>query len=80
MPDPAGKHSITHNWVRDLVKWGTWGWRFCRELKVHLDMLPALILRHLGSETGAGCTGLREMSIWGGRYLHLKQWEMYCLH
>lgn len=51
VPNPAGQQSITHKWIRNLVKWTNWGWRFCRELKVHLDMLPALTLVHLGSET-----------------------------
>lgn len=51
MPKPAGQQSLTHSWVRNPVKWADWGWRFCRELKVRLDMLPALILVHLGSET-----------------------------
>lgn len=29
---------------------GKLGWRFCREFEVHSDVLPALILVHVGSE------------------------------
>ena len=64
MPNPAVQQSVTHHWIRNPVKWGNRGWRFCRELDVHSDVLPAFISVHLGSEAERlAAQGLGEMPI-----------------